>query len=194
MEVSQRVEGAVRGNITAETARGFLEQVCAANDLAWFFDGGVLHVSTREEMTQQSFELTDIDSQRLMADIEGSSVGDPMRSRLVDGGDTLQIWGMNAWVDDVARRVERLRQPAPSPSNDGGVICVSRQYYEGDMPPNDEQPEWEEVVMATVDGVNASNGNETLSLDQQQNFYQAVENAKVTDIVGQAVGSLAISH
>ncbi|CAM3514725.1 MULTISPECIES: hypothetical protein [Halomonas] len=121
MEVSQRVEGAVRGNITAETARGFLEQVCAANDLAWFFDGGVLHVSTREEMTQQSFELTDIDSQRLMADIEGSSVGDPMRSRLVDGGDTLQIWGMNAWVDDVARRVERLRQPAPSPSNDGGV-------------------------------------------------------------------------
>ncbi|CAM3514766.1 MULTISPECIES: hypothetical protein [Halomonas] len=48
--------------------------------------------------------------------------------------------------------------------------------------------------MATVDGVNASNGNETLSLDQQQNFDQAVENAKVTDIVGQAVGSLAISH
>ncbi|MBE0398775.1 hypothetical protein EI168_01450 [Halomonas sp. FME1] len=119
MEVSPRVEGDVRGDIRAETARGFLEQVCAANDLAWFFDGGVLHVAKREEMTHQSFELTDIDSQRLMADIEGSSVGDPMRSRLVDGGETLQIWGMNAWVDDVARRVERLRQPAPS--NGGGV-------------------------------------------------------------------------
>ncbi|MDQ7729748.1 hypothetical protein [Halomonas sp. SpR8] len=123
MEVSQRVEGDVRGDIKAETARGFLEQVCAANDLAWFFDGGVLHVATREEMTQQSFELTDIDSQRLMEDIEGSSIGDPMRSRLVNGGDTLQVWGMKAWVDDVAQRVERLRQPAPS---SGGGVTVFR--------------------------------------------------------------------
>ncbi|MDQ7729749.1 hypothetical protein [Halomonas sp. SpR8] len=48
--------------------------------------------------------------------------------------------------------------------------------------------------MATVDGVNAPNGNEGLGLDQQKNFDEAVENAKVTEIVGEAVSSLAVSH
>ncbi|MFM9272143.1 hypothetical protein ACJ7V3_18090 [Halomonas elongata] len=121
VEVSQQVEGEVRGDIQAGTAREFLEQVCSANDLAWFFDGGVLHVATRQEMTQRSFELTGIDSERLMTDIEGSSMGDPMRSRLVDGGETLRVWGMDAWIEDVARRVERLRRPAPS-GGDGVTV------------------------------------------------------------------------
>ncbi|MBE0398774.1 hypothetical protein EI168_01445 [Halomonas sp. FME1] len=48
--------------------------------------------------------------------------------------------------------------------------------------------------MATIDGVNAPNGNEALGLDQQQNFDQAVENAQVNEIVGEAVVSLAMSQ
>ncbi|MFM9272144.1 hypothetical protein ACJ7V3_18095 [Halomonas elongata] len=48
--------------------------------------------------------------------------------------------------------------------------------------------------MATAEGVNAPGANEALGPDQQQAFDQAVENAKITQIVGQAVTSLAVSH
>ncbi|MFQ3786218.1 hypothetical protein [Halomonas sp. A29] len=113
VEISREVKGRVRGDIRAGSAEEFLERVSAANGLAWFFDGGVLHVATRGEMTQRRFELNGIDSQRLMEDIERSRVGSPLRVRLVDGGSTLQAWGPPAWIDNVARHVERLRQPTP---------------------------------------------------------------------------------
>ncbi|MBW6390793.1 hypothetical protein [Billgrantia antri] len=113
VEISREVEGRVRGDIRASTAEEFLARVSAANGLAWFFDGGVLHVATRGEMSQRRFELDGIDSQQLMENIEASRIGTPLRVRLVDGGSTLQAWGPPAWIDSVARHVERLRQPTP---------------------------------------------------------------------------------
>lgn len=112
-EVSRAVRGEVRGDIQAGSARDFLEQVCAANDLAWYFDGGVLHVTTRQELTQRTFDLSRVDTDLLMTNLESAGVGDPIQTRLVDGGNALQAWGMEAWIDSVSRHVEHLRRPAP---------------------------------------------------------------------------------
>ncbi len=117
VEISHEVRGRVRGDIRAGTAEEFLERISAANGLAWFFDGSVLHVATRGEMSQRRFELDGIDSQQLMENIEASRIGTPLRVRLVDGGSTLQAWGPPAWIDNVARQVERLRQPTPRGSS-----------------------------------------------------------------------------
>ncbi|ALM53818.1 hypothetical protein AR456_17235 [Halomonas huangheensis] len=113
VEISRDVRGEVRGEIQAGNAREFLEQVCAANDLAWFFDGGVLHITSRRELTQRTFDLSRVDVDRLMEDIGQAGAGEPMQARLVDADSALQVWGVDAWIESVARHVERLRNPMP---------------------------------------------------------------------------------
>ena len=113
VEISREVRGRVRGDIRTGSAEEFLAQISAANGLAWFFDGGVLHVTTREEMTQRRFDLEGIDPQRLMEEIDRLRIGEPLRARLTNGDSTLQAWGPPPWIDSVAQHVERLRQPAP---------------------------------------------------------------------------------
>ncbi|MDN3556899.1 hypothetical protein [Halomonas maura] len=112
VEISREVSGRVRGDIRTGSVEEFLEQISATNGLAWFFDGGVLHVNTRQEMTQRRFDLEGIDSQRLMDEIERARIGSPLRARLINGESTLQAWGPEPWIDSVARHVERLRKPA----------------------------------------------------------------------------------
>lgn len=114
VEVSRNVRGKVKGEIRATTAREFLEQVCASNDLAWYFDGGVLHIATRQELSQRTFDLARVNGERLMEDIENSGTGEPLRARLTEDGSTLQAWGMDAWLESIARHIERLRSPAAS--------------------------------------------------------------------------------
>ncbi|PXX94495.1 hypothetical protein CR158_00880 [Halomonas heilongjiangensis] len=113
VEISREVRGRVRGDIRSGSVEEFLEQVSASNGLAWFFDGGALHVTTRQEMAQRRFDLEGIDSQRLMEEIDRARIGNPLRARLINGDSTLQAWGPEPWIDSVARHVERLRQPAP---------------------------------------------------------------------------------
>lgn len=90
VEISGEVRGRVRGDIRAESAEDFLEQISAANGLAWFFDGGGLHVTTRREISQQNFDLQGVDAQRLMEEVERSRIGAPLRARLINDG-TRQI-------------------------------------------------------------------------------------------------------
>lgn len=112
VEISREVRGRVRGDVRAETAEEFLDKISTANGLAWYFDGGVLHVATRGEMSQRRFELEGLDQQRLLDEIERARIGSPLRMRLVNGGSTLQVWGPPAWIESVAAQVERMREPA----------------------------------------------------------------------------------
>ncbi|MCE8020381.1 type III secretion protein [Halomonas sp. MCCC 1A11036] len=112
VEISREVRGRIRGDVRAETAEEFLEKISTANGLAWYFDGGVLHVATRGEMSQRRFELEGLEQQRLLNEIERTRIGSPLRMRLVNGGSTLQVWGPPAWIENVAGQVERMREPA----------------------------------------------------------------------------------
>lgn len=115
--ISREISGRVRGDIRGGNAKEFLDQISAANGLAWFFDGGELHVTTRQEITQRNFDLSTIDTRRLMENIGSMRVGSPLRARLLNEESTLQAWGPPAWIDSVAQQVERLQQPASqSPS------------------------------------------------------------------------------
>lgn len=113
MDISSEVEGRVRGDIPSGSAGEFLDRVAAANGLVWYFDGSVIHVATRGEITQRTFDLRGIDSTRLMKSLD-RRVGEPLSAQLVDDGSALQVVGPPAWIDSVARRVDRLRQPAAS--------------------------------------------------------------------------------
>src|SRR5699024_2525133 len=117
VEITNNVEGRVRGDIRSGSAEEFLDQIAAANGLAWFFDGSVLHVASREEMTQRTFDLQDIDSAGLIRDLEQHRIGEPLTARLLDAGSRLRAVGPPAWIETVAQRIERRRQ---SPAGSGG--------------------------------------------------------------------------
>lgn len=123
VEISREVRGRIRGDVQAESAAEFLQKISMANGLAWYFDGGVLHVATRGEMSQRRFELDGLDRQRLLDEIERTRIGSPLRMRLVNDDSTLQVWGPPAWIEDVAGQVEGMRQPA---SHGTGRVRVFR--------------------------------------------------------------------
>ncbi len=110
LEVSDAVDGEVRGDIHATTAADFLAQVCQANGLAWFFDGYVLHVAAREELGRQSFDLNGVDVPSLRTDIEAARIGAPLSAEIRDGSHRLEAMGPPSWLAEVARRVEALRR------------------------------------------------------------------------------------
>lgn len=123
MEISRQVEGRVRGDIRGGSAREFLDQIAAANGLAWYFDGGVLHVASRSEITQRTFDLQGIDSAQLMRHLDRWNTGEPLTARLIDGGSTLRAVGPASWIESLAQRIQRLRQ---SPSTGPGEVRVFR--------------------------------------------------------------------
>lgn len=115
VEISEAVDGEVRGDIHASTAGDFLEQVCESNGLGWFYDGYVLHVAARQELIRRTFNLTDVDVLRLRAEIAQAKVGKPLSAIIDAEHSSLNVMGPPAWIADMAQRVEGLRQPsAPS--------------------------------------------------------------------------------
>ncbi|WP_353980362.1 hypothetical protein [Salinicola endophyticus] len=119
--MSDAVTGEVNGDIDATRAGDFLRQVCAANGLAWFYDGYVLHVATRGELSQRLFDLDGVDRERLLAALARSEIGAPLDATLIDDGARLEVSGPPAWITSVAQRLEGLRRPAPPAAPSGGV-------------------------------------------------------------------------
>lgn len=119
MEVSRSVKGEMRGDIHADSAGDFLRKVCEANDLAWFYDGYVLHVVSNEELDRQIIDLDGVDADRLQTEINEIEIGDPLNARLRNGGSRLEVAGPPAWLAEIEQRVSSLRRPTPASAPDG---------------------------------------------------------------------------
>lgn len=133
IEISRQVRGRVRGDIQGGNAEEFLDQIVAANGLAWYFDGGVLYVTSRSEITQRTLDLQGVDSAKLTHDLERWRVGEPLTARLVDGGSAIQAVGPASWVESVAQRIQALRQSPPTGTGEVRVFrgSVSTQSQSG---------------------------------------------------------------
>ncbi|HET7314018.1 hypothetical protein [Salinisphaera sp.] len=106
--MANMVSGQVHGRIKARTAKEFLEQLCQASGLAWFYDGSALYVSKRSNLKTQAFSLDDVDREQLMRRIDRLKVGQPLTARLV--GDTLRATGPDSWLSAVQSVVDDSRR------------------------------------------------------------------------------------
>lgn len=68
VNVSPKVEGIVRGKLPTMTPREFLDRLCEAYALNWYFDGSVLYIST---VAQQSMRFLSL-GKNTIADLQNA--------------------------------------------------------------------------------------------------------------------------
>lgn len=113
---SDKVRGASRGSIRGETAGEFLDRLCDANQLSWYFDGNVLHIASADEVATREFdvrglELDDLESWLQQLDVAGA----PMSSRASPDRAGLFVSGPPAYLAQIQQHLDRQPDAEPSP-------------------------------------------------------------------------------
>jgi type III secretion protein C len=113
---SDKVRGASRGSIRGETAGEFLDRLCDANQLSWYFDGNVLHIASADEVATREFDvrgrqLDDLESWLQQLDVAGA----PMSSRASPDRAGLFVSGPPAYLAQIQQHLDRQPDVEPAP-------------------------------------------------------------------------------
>lgn len=65
MNVGELVKGVVSGGFSDVATQDFLDIICQANDLVWFFDGVKIHVETADQVVSRPLALTTLTQENL---------------------------------------------------------------------------------------------------------------------------------
>jgi type III secretion protein C len=110
--MSDKVRGKSRSNIRGESAGEFLARLCDSNGLDWFYDGNILYLSTRAEVTTRVFNVKGPAHAQLEAYLAGLDVyGQQMSTRPSPDGGELFVSGPPAYLNMVQQHVDQM-QPA----------------------------------------------------------------------------------
>lgn len=114
---SDKVRGTSRGGMRAATAGEFLDRLCDANQLSWYFDGQVLHIASADEVGTRMFEVRGQRLDALQSYLARLDVaGEPMSTRVSPERDGLFVSGPPAWLEQIQRHLaaEPVAEPAPA--------------------------------------------------------------------------------
>lgn len=112
---SDKVRGTSRGSIRAQTAGEFLDRLCDANQLSWYFDGNILHIAGADEVSTRVFDVRGRQLDDLEAYLQHLDVtGEPMSSRPNPDRDGLFVSGPPAYLAQIQQHLDR--QPAAEPA------------------------------------------------------------------------------
>ncbi|WP_177522902.1 type III secretion protein [Pseudomonas sp. v388] len=113
---SDKVRGNSRGSIRGETAGQFLDRLCDANQLSWYFDGNVLHIASADEVGTRTFDLQGSQLDELETWLQQLDVaGEPLSSRTSPERDSLFVSGPPAYLAQVQQHLDRLPAAEPAP-------------------------------------------------------------------------------
>jgi type III secretion protein C len=113
---SDKVRGTSRGSIRAATAGEFLDRLCDANQLSWYFDGNVLHIASADEVGTRVFDVQGRRLDELEAYLANLDVaGEPMSTRPSPERDGLFVSGPPAYLTQIQQHLDRLPDPDPAP-------------------------------------------------------------------------------
>lgn len=162
--LSDRVRGAVRGDVRAKTAFDFLERVADGNGLAWYFDGSALQVSLSEESTTEIVNIGPLDGKVVVREMRRLNLMDD-RFVLEVGANpsALRISGPPAFVAIVRQVIATIKPPSRVAGSDPGVR-VFRGKHDAEIVSTSEVPVRSTVprnaVSNSIQQSNASNNQE----------------------------------
>lgn len=109
--LTEKVRGRARGEIRSKTADEFLKEISAAQDLTWYFDGSVLHVSADEEFSTQIIDAG-VDGGSLTRELDRLGLSDRrFVIRATRNSAVVGVSGPPAFVAVVRQTAERMKPP-----------------------------------------------------------------------------------
>ncbi|MFF7707078.1 type III secretion protein [Pseudomonas sp. NPDC007930] len=110
---SDKVRGKSRGVVRAKEAGEFLQNLCDANGLSWYFDGNVLYLNNDDEVTTRLFKPQNANLGELRSYLGGLNVyGERLAMRDSPAGGELMVSGPPAYLALVQEHVDQVRRPA----------------------------------------------------------------------------------
>lgn len=110
--IAKKVSGKAPSNLRGASAGAFLDTLCANNGLTWFYDGGVLHVTSDEDIEIRQFTAEGFAADELEQALDELGVaGNHLAIRGGAEGGPLLVSGPPPYMAMVEQWIER-RRPA----------------------------------------------------------------------------------
>ncbi len=120
VDVSEAVEGRLRGPWSSATVADFMDRVSGDLDVEWFFDGRRLHVSSAAELVSQVLPLEGVEPTSWQASLDQLGISDERFPVAVDAARNVAL--LSGPPKYVALIVQSLPKPAAAPSGRVNVI------------------------------------------------------------------------
>lgn len=128
VQVSEVVEGRLRGPWSSSTVEGFLNRVAADLDIEWFFDGRLLHVSASDESVRQLLSLNGVEPSAWQASLDHLGISNERFPVNIDSAQNI------AFVSGPPKFVELVMQslpPAVTSAPEGRVNVIHGRPHRG---------------------------------------------------------------
>jgi type III secretion protein C len=113
VEVSDQVNGRLRGALPAATAKEFLNKLCESYGLVWYFDGTTLHINAKTEVKTVLINTGGLPPDQLTARLNALGIADPrFPVRSTANGDIVSISGPPPFVALVRQTLTAMASAA----------------------------------------------------------------------------------
>jgi len=116
VEVSDQVNGRLRGGLPVATAKEFLNKLCESYGLVWYFDGTTLHINAKTEVKTVLINTGGLPPDQLTARLNSLGIADPrFPLRSTRNGDIVSISGPPPFVALVRQTLTAMATTASPP-------------------------------------------------------------------------------
>jgi type III secretion protein C len=117
IEVSDQVNGRLRGRLPVATAKEFLNKLCESYGLVWYFDGTTLHINARTEVKTELINIAGLPPDQLTVRLNALGIADPrFPVRSTPNGDILSVSGPPRFVALVRQTLTAMASVASPPA------------------------------------------------------------------------------
>jgi type II secretory pathway component GspD/PulD (secretin) len=117
VEVSDQVNGRLRGGLPAATAKEFLNKLCESYGLVWYFDGTTLHINAKTEIKTLLINTGGLPPDQLAARLNALGIADPrFPVRSTTNGDIVSVSGPPPFVALVRQTLTAMASAASPPA------------------------------------------------------------------------------
>lgn len=114
VRMSERVEGTVDSGYKASSREEFLNRLGARHGFLWFFDGGILHISSIYDMQTRFFSLVQWSSYAMKRELERLGIwNDKFISMPASGTRTLIVTGPEVYVTLIEGAIAEITKSQP---------------------------------------------------------------------------------